>query len=80
MTGLTRTVGLAAAGLMIAAAARAEPVTTIRSNGSPSNRVDIVIMGDGYTAAQLAAGKFAVDVENVVAGLFAQQPLREYAR
>jgi hypothetical protein len=80
MTGLTRTLGLSAAGLMIAAAARAEPMTTIRNNGSPSNRVDIVIMGDGYTAAELAAGKFSLDVSNVVAGLFTQQPYAEYAQ
>ena len=79
MNGLGRRLVLIVAGVAIATAAAAEPVTTIRSNGSPSNRVDLVIMGDGYTAAEIAAGKFSADVETPVAGIFAQQPYAEYA-
>ena len=30
------------------------PIRTILNNGSPDNRVDIVILGDGYIASQLA--------------------------
>lgn len=56
--------------------ASAEMVTTIRDNGSAANRVDIVILGDGYTAAEL--GKYAADVESFVGGLFAQDPYAEY--
>jgi ketosteroid isomerase-like protein len=60
------------------AAALAEPVTTIRDNGSPSNRVDIVILGDGYTAAELSNGKYASDVEGMLARLFFEEPYPEY--
>ena len=56
--------------------ALAEPSTTIRNNGSPSNRVDVTILGDGYTAAEM--GKYASDVEAFVTGFFAQQPFDEY--
>ena len=53
-----------------------EPLATIRDNGDPSNRVDMVILGDGYTAPELA--KYAGDVETAVNGFFAQQPFNEY--
>lgn len=32
--------------------ASAEPSETIINNGDPANRVDIAILGDGYTAAE----------------------------
>jgi hypothetical protein len=63
-----------------ATAARAEPVTTIRANGLSSNRIDIAVLGDGYTAAEIASGKYASDVETAIAGLFAEEPYREYQR
>ena len=53
-----------------------EPVTTIRDNGDAANRVDFVILGDGYTADEMT--KYANDVENVVNGFFNQEPFREY--
>jgi hypothetical protein len=53
-----------------------EPVTTIRNNGDSANRVDLVILGDGYTSSELT--KFASDVENAVVGLFDQEPFKEY--
>ena len=56
--------------------ASAEPTTTVRNNGDPANRVGLVVLGDGYTAAEL--GKFAGDVDNLINGLFAQEPFREY--
>jgi hypothetical protein len=56
----------------------AEPVTLIRDNGDPANRVDIVILGDGYTGSELA--KYAADVETFVNGLFAQEPWKEYQK
>gem|GEM_PF-1210534 len=52
------------------------PVTTIRDNGDPANRVDFVILGDGYTASELT--KYANDVENAVNGFFNQEPFKEY--
>ncbi|MDO8706572.1 MAG: M64 family metallopeptidase [Sulfuricaulis sp.] len=56
----------------------AEPVTTIRSNGDSANRVDMAVLGDGYTETEL--GKFALDTETAVAGFFAQQPFKEYEK
>jgi hypothetical protein len=56
----------------------AEPVTTIRNHGDPANRVDITILGDGYTQAELP--KYATDIERFIQGLFAQEPYKEYQR
>lgn len=56
--------------------AHAEPVTTILNNGSSANRIDMVILGDGYTAAEL--GKYATDVQTLVDRFFAQEPYKEY--
>ena len=55
----------------------AESVTIVRNNGSSANRVDLVVLGDGYTAAEMT--KYAGDVENFVLSLFDQEPFREYA-
>ena len=60
----------------LAARAQAEPVTTIQNNGDPANRIDIVVLGDGYTAGEL--GKYATDVQNMIDGWFAQEPFKEY--
>jgi hypothetical protein len=55
---------------------RAENVTPIRSNGPSSNRIDVVILGDGYTSTEMS--KFAVDAETFTVGLLGQEPFREY--
>ena len=52
-------------------------VETIIDNGPSENRIDVVFLGDGYTAAELDL--YAAHVENAVAGLFSQQPLAAYA-
>jgi len=62
----------------VSSGAWGEPVTTIRDNGDSANRMDLVILGDGYTASQL--GKYATDVETFVQSLFAQEPFKEYQR
>jgi hypothetical protein len=72
---------VAVVGLLVSVlvdAAWAEPFVTIRDNGDPANRVDIVILGDGYTAAEI--GKYGGDVDSLVNGLFAQEPFQEYQR
>jgi hypothetical protein len=66
--------------VLVAAAAAAEPVTTIRNNGAAANRIDIVVLGDGYSAADLASGKYAGDVETAIVGMFSDQPYTEYQR
>lgn len=60
-----------------ASAAAAEPVVTIRDNGPVSNRINLVIVGDGY--AQPDMTKYATDADRLVRGFFGQQPFAEYA-
>ena len=55
--------------------ASADPGVT--SAGPSSNRVDVLVMGDGYTSAESA--KFATDVENMRVAMFGFSPYREYA-
>jgi hypothetical protein len=45
-------------------------VSTLISNGAPTNRVDIVFLGDGYTQANLAAGVYTSHVQNYVDHMF----------
>jgi len=52
-------------------------VETIIDNGPPQNRINVVFVGDGYTAAELDL--YAAHVEDAVAGLFSEQPLAAYA-
>jgi len=59
-------------------AANAEVFQTIVNNGSPQNRVDIAILGDGYTSAEL--NKYQTDVQLFVQNMFAQEPYKEYQR
>jgi hypothetical protein len=55
-----------------------EPFETVVNNGSPLNRVDIAVLGDGYTAAQLT--QYRNDVLQFIQGVFAQEPYKEYQR
>jgi IgA Peptidase M64 len=59
-------------------AASAEPFETVIFNGRTDQRIDIVIMGDGYTEAEMTQYKF--DVQNFVTALFEEEPFREYRR
>jgi hypothetical protein len=54
----------------------AEPVETIVDNGTPANRVDITILGDGYTEAELQ--KYRDDVQTLMTQFFNNDPFREY--
>lgn len=51
--------------------------TTILDNGPPSNRVDLVFVGDGYTAGEL--GLYAGAVDNALASLIAAEPFQSYS-
>jgi hypothetical protein len=64
--------------LSCARAASAEPSETIVNNGPPQNRVDIAVMGDGYTAAEM--DKYHADVERFIRLMFEQEPYGEYRR
>ena len=77
---MTRTVAflLVAACLEVAATgAEAEPVEVLRRNGPDENRINVAILGDGYTREEL--GKYANDVERLLAGFFRDQPFADYA-
>jgi hypothetical protein len=64
--------------LAFARAASAEPAQTIIDNGDPQNRVDIVVLGDGYTAAEMS--KYTTDVQQFVGSMFQEEPFKEYQR
>ena len=56
--------------------ALAEPFETIVDNGEAMNRVDITILGDGYTAAEMQ--KYRNDVQALMTHFFNNDPFREY--
>src|SRR6185369_3486309 len=56
--------------------ALAEPFETIINNGSAENRVDIAILGDGYTSAQM--DKYKTDVQAAMTLFFNNEPFHEY--
>lgn len=67
----------AALGLEELIARRAWPVVTIIDNGPTDNRIDLVILGDGYVATEI--GDYAVHVENMLSTFFTEDPLAAYA-
>ena len=64
--------------IVASAAIDAEPFETIINNGNSANRVDIAVLGDGYTANE--AQKYKDDTQAFIAGFFATEPLQEYKR
>ena len=59
------------------AVAMVHPFTTIRNNGPSSNRIDVVLLGDGYTPEELNA--YAAHAGNVNNSFFAQEPFAAYS-
>jgi hypothetical protein len=55
-----------------------EQVITIEQNGSPENKVDLLIIGDGYTAAEL--DKFIKSAKSMSEALFATSPFKEHRK
>jgi hypothetical protein len=53
------------------------PLLAIRDNGPSADRVDLLILGDGYTAAE--AAKFAADARRLTDHLFTVAPFSERA-
>ena len=49
-------------------------VWTVFTNGPSSEKVDLLVLGDGYTAAQMP--KFHADVERLIGALFATDPYK----
>ncbi|HEV2834467.1 MAG TPA: IgA Peptidase M64 [Pyrinomonadaceae bacterium] len=54
------------------------PLITIQKAGEPENKVDFLILGDGYTAAE--ARKFEADARRLTEVLFATSPFKENRR
>ena len=54
------------------------PLLTIQKTGEPEARVDFLILGDGYTAAE--AKKFEADARRMTEVLFATSPFKENRR
>lgn len=54
------------------------PLITIQKAGEPENKVDFLILGDGYTAAE--AKKFEADARRLAEVLFATSPFKENRR
>ena len=54
------------------------PVITIQKTGDPATKVDFLILGDGYTAAE--AQKFEADVRRLTEVLFATSPFKEHRK
>lgn len=51
-------------------------VDTVLKNGSIADRINLVFLGDGYTAGQ--QGKFITDVNDILDEMFSQAPFKEY--
>ena len=51
------------------------PLLTIQERGSPADKVDLLILGDGYTPAEMP--KFEADAKRMAEALFAVSPFRE---
>ena len=48
---------------------------SIQQRGRPADKVDLLILGDGYTPAEM--GKFEADAKRMSAALFGVSPFRE---
>ena len=48
------------------------PVLKLHESGPPEEKLDLLLVGDGYTAAE--RGKFEADAKRLVAALFAHEP------
>jgi hypothetical protein len=53
------------------------PLIPIHKSGDPATKVDLLLLGDGYTARERS--KFVADARRLVAVLFATSPFKEHA-
>jgi len=52
------------------------PLIPIQKMGDPATKVDLLLLGDGYTARE--AGKFLADARRLIGVLFATSPFKEH--
>jgi hypothetical protein len=69
---------IALAACLTSAHAAAEPVVALAINGPVDNRINLVVLGDGYTQGELS--KYASDTDRVLQAFFRQSPFVDYAR
>ena len=69
--------GMALAVLLAPLTASAFPVETLSSSGPSATRIDIALLGDGYTASEQT--KLTTDAQALRAALFGVTPYQEYA-
>jgi hypothetical protein len=75
---MRRTLGMALLLALAAAATAQQPtVRTVLSNGPSANRYDMVILGDGYSAAEQS--RFDQDVSTFLTALFAKPPYSTFS-
>lgn len=55
---------------------RAFPVWTVQKNGEPRDKIDLLLMGDGYTTAEMP--KWHADARRTAEMLFTAPPFREH--
>jgi hypothetical protein len=60
------------------ALANAGPLMKLHERGDPADKLDLLILGDGYTAAE--RGKFERDARRLMGVLFATSPFKERER
>jgi hypothetical protein len=52
------------------------PLIPIQKMGDPATKVDLLLLGDGYTAREI--GKFQADARRLISVLFATSPFKEH--
>ncbi len=52
------------------------PLIPIQKMGDPATKVDLLLLGDGYTAREI--GKFQADARRLIAVLFSTSPFKEH--
>ena len=62
--------------LILATSVGAEPAFTLMDNGDPANRIDVIILGDGFTVGE--QGAFREHAEGLAAGMLADPPFSNY--
>jgi len=59
------------------APAQAQTITPLFTSGPAANRLNLVVLSEGYTSAQL--GQFLFDATNMVSTMLSYSPYREYS-
>ena len=58
--------------------AQTSQLVTVAENGPRVERVNVVLLAEGYTASELSSGKFDRDAATISEALFATEPYRSY--